>query len=587
MKRKNPTLFAAGAVAILAILAYFPSLDGSYIQDDQLVVESNPIVARGDLLEIFSTDYWGNIKGNDRSLYRPVTILSFALERKITGLPSAPISRGGNITLHAFASILLLYLARRVGLTPGGSVMAALLFAVHPVHAEAVVGVVGRAEILAAMFTFLALLFYLKTGNPVSPTAARTSSWAAGAFVFLALGSKEVAIAAPALLLAADFLLLPRPRKLEIRSWLVNRLTAYAPVVMGTGLYLALRTRALESLWRLQEIPSVDNPLVLLEGTARFGTALGLLARAFRLFVFPISLSADYSGGAIRAVPGIAAPATLAGLVILLGLLFLALFPVFRKGVAPASFGACLILFPWLVVGNLGPVIGTIFAERLLYLPSAGACLLAGIVAAGALATRRRRAFVAAGLTVVFLFSVRTFIRCFDWKSEERLFEAAARVVPQSPRAHFIVGLALAERGLYADALARMEKARTVWPDFVGAWVEEATQLARLGRLGEAESRLRESIRRLPGYGAAHHNLGLVLRRQRRFGEAERELRKATICDPSLHRAWAELGHLYFEEGKFLDAARVYSRAIDLGRSDLIPRLNEAMARGGGSYSHP
>ena len=584
--RRRSSVPLALLVLACAIGPYLPALSNGFVQDDHVVVETGAVVARGELREIFATDYWGALKGNDQSLYRPVTILSWALERRISATPNPQLAHAVNVALHAAVALLLFGLARRTASAPEAAAAAAL-FAVHPVHTEAVASIVGRADVLACLFTLAALHIHASRGAGAARDWIR--SLATAVCVFLAAGSKEAGIAAPFLLVAYD-LLFRRQGYASGTAWIIDRATAWAPSAAAAGAYLFLRTLALGALTKVQELPSTDNRLVLLAGQERFATAVGLAARYVRLFLFPFGLSADRSGGVIPPEAGCFTPRALAGFAILLGALALALLPAMRAArrqnhsgpflsndISRAAFAALGFLLPYLVVGNLLVLIRATVAERLLYLPSVGLCLLAGL-AAGRLGTRANYVYAAYALVLV-LFAALTFRQSRLWRNEETLFSAALRSSPASPRAAFILGKVRAEQGRHAEALALFERAHNAWPDFVGAWVDAATELTRAGKPADAEARLREAIARQPDYGGAHHNLGVLLRAGGRRADAERSLRKATLYDPALHRAWAELGHLYFDAGRWRAAAAAYEHAVGLGRNDLLPRLREARER--------
>ena len=476
-----------------------------------------------------------------------------------------------NAALHLGVCGLLFLLARRLALGVSGAAVAALLFAVLPVHTEAIANVVGRAELLAALFGLIALLSWGAGG--------RRGSWGAAGAVLLALGSKEVAVVVPPLLVLWDLL----RRRGSGRAWWIERAGSLAPVGLAVVVWLVLRTVALETFLAPQTVHPVDNPLQLLDQPSRTATALGLAARAARLMVWPTGLSIDYSGGVIEPVAGLLSARALAGAAVLL----LAVAAIARglrhpagRGSAIAMSGA-LFLLPYLVVANLLVIVGAIFAERFLYLPSAGPCLAAGIAAdvawARARAGRARVALAAVAGIVLVAMAAAAHARSRHWRDDTSIFAETVRTQPRSPRAHAVMARMHADAGRLEEALRELDTVTTVWPAYAMAWFEKGTLLGRLGRLEEAERALRQYMRLSPTYGSAHFNLALVLRRQGRTAEAERALRKAVLHDPGLHRAWAELGHLRFEQGRYREAAEAYSRAVALGRSDLAGRRDAAV----------
>jgi len=600
-----------GILVVSTIASYLPVGRAGFIQDDHVAYETNPIVARGDLREIFATDYWAGATGGDRNLYRPVTVASWALDVRLAGGLSARFAHAVNLALHVLSSVALFCLAVRAGAGRFAAGAAALLFALHPVHVEAVAGLVGRAEILATLFSFVAIWMYLQTGAvpphcpaEASATSRRVAAWGTAFAVFCALGSKEIAVALPALLLAADLLLRP-PVRGAAGAWIVQRAACLAPTALAITVFSALRVRALGAWLPAQPAHPIDNPLVALAGPERLATALGLVTRYVGLFLFPRKLSIDYSGPVIPIEHSPTAIRPLAGALILAGLAGLAVLPwitrfasrefaaagPFRSSskLRVAAFAACLFLLPYAVVSNLFVAIGTIFAERLVYLPSAGLCLLGG-VALSALAydypafrewteDRRVRYTTVVLATLAAAFAFQTFSRATVWQSDRTVFRAAAEAYPQSPRAQFVLGTLAAESGDTATALAHFDRALARTPSYVAAAAEAGRVLGGLGRYDEAVDRLRLAIRHGPTHAEAHLHLGLALERLGRLDEAERSLRRAVLWNPDLAKGWAALGHRRFAAGRFDDAAVAYGRAVALGRADLSARLEESRQR--------
>lgn len=210
------------------------------------------------------------------------------------------------------------------------------------------------------------------------------------------------------------------------------------------------------------------------------------------------------------------------------------------------------------MVGNLLVPIGVIFAERLLYLPSIGFCLLVPSLAESALAGRRPPGGplplpLAAALAALLALAtvggaVRTAVASAEWRSDERLWEAAARSTPESPRAQFTLGKIRADQGRDTEAYDLFDRATSLWPYFSSAWYEKGLILARRGDLPRAEEALRKAAEQNP--------------RSDRFAEA--------------------LGNLFFDAGRFREAADAYRRAVALGRPDLAAREREARARSAG-----
>jgi len=524
---------AAALLAAAVLLTHLPLLSAAYVQDDHVAVEDNDVVAHGDLATIFGAGYWDATRGGDRSLYRPLTVASYAAERAVAGTARPAVSHAVNLVLHAAVCWLVFLVAVSCGIEAGPALLAALLFAVTPAKSEAVANVVGRAELLAALFTLAGVRLAMNEGS-------RASAWAAGACAAAACASKETGFAALPLIALAAW----GSRKV------VDRLGMIAPSVLAVVVVVIARTQALQAFFPRQAVPVIDNPLVREPGLSRLATALALIPRYARIVLFPFGLANDYSGASIPIEGSLAAWRPMLGLLILAGLAWIA-----TRGRVRALFVA-IALLPYLLVSNLVIPAGSIFAERFLYLPAAGL----GLLAAWAMGRRSRRA----ALLLVVVLGAAMFARAADWKDDATIFAATARHNPKSPRAWLW--------------LSRTDEAIASWPEFAAPWHDQGVELAKRGELPEAERALREAVRLEPERAASHRDLALVLHRTGEVEAAIREVRKAILLDPDDSRALAELGHLRFETHRFEEAAAAYLRAIALGRTDLAPRLDAARA---------
>lgn len=580
------------ATVLVALFLHLPLRGAGFIQDDHPIVERNPVVRGGDVARVFSSDWWSGVGGGDPGLYRPFTLLSFVLQRGPDGSVDPARAHDANAVLHALTALALLVLVRRSGTGPLTSGAAGLIFAAHPVHLAAIAPLVGRAEILATLFALAAILA-IDAATPRSDRAAMTpmrrhvGAWTAASMTLLALGSKESAIALP-FVLALHQLAAAReaagPRAARLRD-LASRLL---PSAVAVAVFLAMRGRALGSLIATQKVLLADNPLVALEGLPRLATALGLAARAVGLFVWPATLSPDYSGNVIRAESGLLAPLPLAGLAVLTVPALLVLLPWLPRGrfrdrlgeptrLRLLSLAASLFLLPYLVTGNLLVLVGVVFAERLLYLPSAGFCVLA-VVLAGAIPLGRlgRAVGAAVALVAVVLLGGRTLSGTADWMTNERIWEAAARAAPDSPRAWFTLGKIRADQGRDDEALEMFDRTLDLWPAFSSAWFERGLLLAKRSDLDGASASFRATIERNPSHEGAAVELGRLLRRRGLADEAVRELTAARRRVGGSPAILAELGGALYDSGRADQAAAVLREALALGRGDVEPLLRRA-----------
>jgi tetratricopeptide (TPR) repeat protein len=573
----------AALVAAAAIVVFLPTLDAEPVIDDVPIVRENPVLARGNPVEILTTGWWSAVGNSEARLYRPVTMLSLWLDRDASGRVPPRRAHATNLALHAAGSVLLGLLLLRFGASPFASWSAAGLFAVHPVHVQPVSELVGRAELLALAFSLVAVLAWTATaawssGRPwapaSSPRTARAASWGSALAIFGALGSKEVA-AGTLLLLPALDLLFRRPRREDVGLWLRDRAAASAPVVLALVVFVVLRTEALEAFPGLSRVSHYFNPLVTYPQPDRTWTALAVLGRYLALLVAPVRLGAEYAGPAIPRETSLFAPLSLLGLAALAGLLAL----VVRGAARPrAAFASLLFVFPYLVVGNLVFAIGVAMALRVLHLPAAGAAALAGLglSAWAARGPGARRAATALLAVALALFGIRSWRASLDWRTETSLWAATERAVPANPTPHFLLGRAAARAGSLDEAERRFDEVLRLWPDNSAALHEKGVVRARKGDLEGARVLFQDAVRLNPWDGQAQADLGIALHRTGRIEEAERRLLHAMRTFPGIEKPVSELAEIRFVQRRYAEAAALYDRAVRLGRRDLEPRRAEA-----------
>jgi len=581
------------AIALFAAVfaVYAPALGFRYAQDSYPAIKANPVVERGDLREILTSDYWKDTGSFARTLYRPVTVASFALERGAAGRADPGLSHLINILLHAATAWLLYRLARVYGARTPVAVAAAFLFALHPLALHTVANVVGRADILALLCSLAALLCFARTGGWAgrsSPSLARRriAVWGTGAFVWLALGSKEIGAAVVLLLIAAELLYREAPADRGDR--LRERIVVFGPILVAALVYLHLRTVAIGDFPGWQPLAVEDNVLVGMTGVPKLATTLAMVGRYVLLLCWPATLSPDYSGAMVARESSLFAPLPLLGLVTLSALLLLIARGLHRRDGDDygerrlTAFAASLALVPYLFVGNVLTLNAAGFAERMVYFPATGFVMLVAIglcMVAGRFSATGR--LVTAGVLLVVLLAYGVQVRRLlpMWRNNKSLFAYIARVAPESLRGSLQLAGRLEADGRREEALEIYRRVEQFAPDYGGAWMAHGVLLARLGDPAGAERALRRSVEIEPAVGEGRFRLGQLLIARGRLPEAEREMRRALLLSPARVEAAIQLGHLLFSQGRYAEAAYFYEGSVALGREELRPRLEAARAR--------
>jgi hypothetical protein len=447
------------AVACLAIAASATGLGNGFALDDLALVADNSRVQTMDhWWRLFALPYWPPRFG--ASLYRPFVTLGYALQW--TAGDGAPwVFHLTSIALYAAVSALVLGLALEL-IPSAAAFIAATLFAVHPVHVEAVANVVGQSELLAAAAALGASVIYVRARRAGSPSSLAIA--AIGLLFAIACLCKEHALLLPALLVALELFAVGDAR-------LRDRVRGTAPLfatlaVIGIA-YLIARTAVVGELLG-------EKHLVPIHGIPRLWVMLVVVPHWLRLLVWPARLSADYSPREI-AIPDAPGSEIVAGLVILT--LVAAAFIAAGRGSEPSrrERSTTRLAIAWLAVtllpvSNLFSVM--LVAERTLLLPSVGAVMVAGAIASALLrvsaATERNRlariglATIVASLVIAG--TLRSRGRQRVWRDDAALFAQTAEDAPRSYRAQFFYGQMLFQQGKRGEGERRLRMAIALNP---------------------------------------------------------------------------------------------------------------------------
>jgi len=485
------------AAALFAAALFAVVLGNGLALDDVPLIRENPFIrSLANVPRFFASDYWA--PRMQAGLYRPLVTTSYALNHAAGRLdPRGYLAL--NLLLHAANSALALLLLRRWTGELALAAAAAFLFAAHAVHAEVLANIAsGRPELMAALFFLLSLLSYRRA------EAGQTQRGAAPASLVcfgLALLCKESALTLLGVLPLADAVFgqgdaasLRGARRLWRR-----RAGIYAAYVLVAVAYLGVRWLALGGGETLPAQRDLDNPLLLLPAGWRVVNALHVALRYAGLLIWPFPLSYDYSYDQIPMIRSFGDPRLYA----VLGATALAAWGLAASARCsrPVFFGLAFALVTFSVVSNLLVPIGTIMAERLLYLPSLGFCLAA---AAGLRWLARRiqespqgasRAFVALSTLLVALHGARAVDRSLDWRSENGLYLHDLEVSPHSARIQSNAGAAFAELQRHEEALRCYAAAIAIAPGFAAPYRGSVLSLLALGRFEQAQAMYQETLR--------------------------------------------------------------------------------------------
>lgn len=567
-------LIALGLLALLSAIAFANTFRNDFVYDDLYVILENRLIKQLDQLPtLFTTDYWAGTQKEGEPprdlLYRPLVMVSYALNYAVGG--ANPFGYHlVNLLLHLAASFLVYTLARQLDCSWSAALVAAALFAVHPLHTEAVTYIVGRAELLMALGVLLALTWYIQGGAPAH-LHPRYALAALGAFT-IGLLSKEQAMVLPLLLACYDLLAwkgLNGP--VGWRGLLRGVFCRYVGFLLVLGGYLVVRGALMGSFYRTaSQISILDNPLAHLSGWPWFLTVLKVAGKYLWLVVWPRYLSPDYSYNQIPSSQSLFEPAVLWAVLAWGSLLALAAWSLVRGRRAFFAVGFTLVTF--LPASNLLVPTGTIMGERLFYLPLAGLCFLVGLgwerlaVWSRVFFPQGRAAGVALLALILALLTGRTILRNRDWRDDPTVWLRAAQTSPNSARVRKALGTIYIQQGKLDQALHEFETVVQIWPGYLA---ESGTLNRHLGVLWLKKGRIEEAIAALqraiafqPDSWITHYNLGLAYVRQRRWAEAEAAYRRALTLEFNDPAPYNSLSFVLAEQGRFDEALQAADEAI-------------------------
>jgi hypothetical protein len=488
------------AVVLGAVLAFAPSLGNEWVLDDSLVILGHPAVIQGRLSDALLAPFWPPGTSLDK-LYRPLTTASYRVEVASTadGRPDPARTHVANLVLHVATSVGVLLFASAAGLPGATAGLAATLFAVHPVHTEAVVTGYGRAELLAGLAGALLLWHSLRV--PPERRSGKDAALATMLFLVAALSKEHGLLLWPAVLILdlGRWSQRPETERPSRGVWISQTLPrAHAGFAVVAIVFLLLRWTVLGGAFRLSDdvVRRWEDPLAGATALTRGLTALRLLWLTGRVLVDPralcpvwshpalaptSSLSPDVVGGAVLAVAW--------GIAVVVGL---------RRRARWAALAGALLPLLWIVL-HLPPAPHWLYAERWVYLPSVVIAVLV------AMPFRRAGGLLSACLAVLaavlLVPSTRAYARAFA----SNLAMARATVARQPSGFQGLRNLAIAEFNLghWSEAIAL---ARTLDSRFGSTAESEFLILSGSVRLGDrpaAEAALAALLRRYERYRKA------------------------------------------------------------------------------------
>ncbi|XP_033078425.1 protein O-mannosyl-transferase TMTC1 isoform X2 [Trachypithecus francoisi] len=592
-RRRGCGLAPAGAAALLAgasCLCYGRSLQGEFVHDDVWAIVNNPDVRPGAPLRwsIFTNDFWGKgmAENTSHKSYRPLCVLTFKLNIFLTGM-NPFYFHAVNVILHCLVTLVLMYTCdKTVFKNRGLAFVTALLFAVHPIHTEAVAGIVGRADVLACLLFLLAFLSYNRSLDQGCVGESFPSTVSPFFLLFsLFLGTcamlvKETGITVFGVCLIYDLFSLSNKEDKSSNG----ALCPCTPQQPGSPQPSSLPGHPHRENGKQQRFPhkgawgGCHSPLPpepkssgfpvsprAVWSMMRFLTYSYLLAFNVWLLLAPVTLCYDWQVGSIPLVETIwdmrnLATILLAVVMALLSLHCLAAFK--RLEHKEVLVGLLFLVFPFIPASNLFFRVGFVVAERVLYMPSMGYCILF-VHGLSKLCTWLNRCgattLIVSTVLLLLLFSWKTVKQNEIWLSRESLFRSGVQTLPHNAKVHYNYANFLKDQGRNKEAIYHYRTALKLYP-------RHASALNNLGTLtrdtAEAKMYYQRALQLHPQHNRALFNLGNLLKSQEKKEEAITLLKDSIKYGPEFADAYSSLASLLAEQERFKEAEEIYQAGI-------------------------
>lgn len=567
-------------LAAVSVLLYINTARNGYVLDDYSAIIKNRIVSRGisAIPEIFTTPYLHGYINNPNDLYRPLSLVMFAVEYQLFDKDPAA-GHVVNVLLFACCVVILFLFLDKLFERKKTLVAfaAALLFAAHPVHTEVVANIKSRDELLCFFFALSSLLLFIKysaTGR------GAFSAWGSVCF-FLSLLSKETSLTFVIIIPLLFFFFHNGHKARSIRIAVFT--------ILAAGIYFAIRFSVLNAYHANHpfQFGFLENSLAGAPSlSTRLATAFYILGKYLWLLVAPYPLISDYSYNTIPLV-SFSNIGTIISLIIYVALLSTSFFLLVKKQRNAFSFAILFFLITLSIFANVFFLVGATMAERFLFFPSVGFCLSLALILNKFVAVSGntpRRGLINASyflVPVLLTYSVLTVARNNDWHDPERLFTADIKHAPNNYRLYYYLGTELINSGSDGsytpenakklnDGIAYLKRSITIYPDFPRIYSEMGNTYFILGLLDSTLKYNSIAIRMDPMDTFSINKLAGVYFKKQLFRESINLCRKAISFDSSYSRGYRNIGICYLKMEKYDSAIYEFKRSLLIDKTPAV-----------------
>jgi tetratricopeptide (TPR) repeat protein len=546
-------------IVSVAALAYLPAMTGGFVWDDDATLTNNPLIKASDGLFRF----WSTTEPKD---YWPVTYTVLWLEWRVWGMHTLGY-HAVSLCLHIVESLLIWTILRRLQIP--GALLAALIFAVHPVNVESVAWIAQQKNLLAMLFFLLSVYCFLRTDPAIPPDFGRLYRRGAGPWYWLSLTAFALGMASKGSIAMLPVVLL------GLIAW--RRRLRAGDILAAVPFFLISGVLIVVNVWFQQH--GVTTPIrnaTLAERILGAGAATW-----FYLFkaVLPIRLIPIYPEWHIRA----ANPLWWLPLLAAVGMTA-ALWRRRNSGTRPALFAwgyFCVMLVPVLGLKDVYFMKYALVADHYEHLAIIGVVAFTSAYLASAGREGTPAWGSASGFLSVILIGALgalTWRHCRVYSDIDNFYQAILDRNPSCWMAYNNLGALMTKRGRLPEALALFKESQRFQSEYPETYYNMGVIYYKLGKMEDAVASYREALRINPRYLEAYLNLGLALAASGHLDEAIANYGEALKLKPDFAGAQAGLGAALDGMGRLPEAIDHYEAALKIDPSDAVCQYNLGIA---------
>jgi hypothetical protein len=624
-------------VALLGFIFYINTYNNEYAHDDGIVLVKNEFVLEGlkGIPNILTKDayysYYRQLNTTNQlsgGRFRPLSIITFAIEQQFFGaVPEASVDsvlrqnqsygvRGPqeqklvhdmhirhliSVLWYVLSLVVLLYFLRYIVFRrePIMAFIAAIIFAIHPIHTEVVANVKSRDEIMSLLFmclTFIYTFKYYEKGKKIGYLIAALVSY------FLAFLSKEYAITL--------VVLLPLSLYLFNNFTIKKSILAFLPFIVVIGVYLMMRYHTMEPVSEGSNDEVLNNPYLFATSNEKLATEISTCLRYIKLLFFPYPLSADYS---YNTIPYVDFTDLMVWVSFIIHTSLLLAMVAFAKKALNANksitffginmdavslstarilcFGLAFYFLHFILICNIVFDIGATMGERLIYHSSVGFAICVALLLVKGfekikIVSVSQWSLGAFMLIIIVLSGFETVKRNADWVNDSTLFGADIKTVPNSVLVSANVAASYitisdlqkndsVRKDYLVRAVALLDHTLSIHHKFVAAFLNRGIAYYKLGDVDKAKANM-DTVRSLyPTYPVLPGMYKLISDYYSKNGwenygkrglypQAIAEFKKGLAIDPNNPDLWYNLGGACFSNKQYADAAYAWQKVLSL-----------------------